>query len=231
MDTLIEGFQEAFRLLISLDSEVLQIIAVSLRVSGTALVFSVLIGLPLGTFLGLASFPGKKIITAFLYTGMGFPPVVVGLFVFIIFSNAGPLGDLNWLFTTRAIVVAQTVIALPLVAGFIMTAVMGVDKNLLLQLRSLGVTRFQMIWTIIKEARLGALIAIIAGFGAVISEVGAVMLVGGNIRGKTRVLTTAIMLETRQGRFGLAIALGIILLTITFIINIFMLNLQEKERN
>jgi len=231
MDTLIEGFQEAFRLLISLDSEVLQIIAVSLRVSGTALVFSVLIGLPLGTFLGLASFPGKKIITAFLYTGMGFPPVVVGLFVFIILSNAGPLGDLNWLFTTRAIVVAQTVIALPLVAGFIMTAVMGVDKNLLLQLRSLGVTRFQMIWTIIKEARLGALIAIIAGFGAVISEVGAVMLVGGNIRGKTRVLTTAIMLETRQGRFGLAIALGIILLTITFIINIFMLNLQEKERN
>ncbi|MBF8436272.1 ABC transporter permease [Halanaerobiaceae bacterium Z-7014] len=231
MDTLIEGFQEAFRLLISLDREVLQIIAVSLRVSGTALVFSVLIGLPLGTFLGLASFPGKKIITAFLYTGMGFPPVVVGLFVFIIFSNAGPLGDLNWLFTTRAIVVAQTVIALPLVAGFIMTAVMGVDKNLLLQLRTLGVTRFQMIWTIIKEARLGALIAIIAGFGAVISEVGAVMLVGGNIRGKTRVLTTAIMLETRQGRFGLAIALGIILLTITFIINIFMLNLQEKERN
>lgn len=231
MDTLIEGFQEAFRLLISLDNEVLQIIAVSLRVSGTALVFSVLIGLPLGTFLGLASFPGKKIITAFLYTGMGFPPVVVGLFVFIILSNAGPLGDLNWLFTTRAIVVAQTVIALPLVAGFIMTAVMGVDKNLLLQLRSLGVTRFQMIWTIIKEARLGALIAIIAGFGAVISEVGAVMLVGGNIRGKTRVLTTAIMLETRQGRFGLAIALGIILLTITFIINIFMLNLQEKERN
>ena len=231
MDTLIEGFQEAFRLLISLDSEVLQIIAVSLRVSGTALVFSVLIGLPLGTFLGLASFPGKKIITAFLYTGMGFPPVVVGLFVFIILSNAGPLGDLNWLFTTRAIVVAQTVIALPLVAGFIMTAVMGVDKNLLLQLRSLGVTRFQMIWTIIKEARLGALIAIIAGFGAVISEVGAVMLVGGNIQGKTRVLTTAIMLETRQGRFGLAIALGIILLTITFIINIFMLNLQEKERN
>ena len=231
MDILIEGFQEAFRLLISLDNEVLQIIAVSLRVSGTALVFSVLIGLPLGTFLGLASFPGKKIITAFLYTGMGFPPVVVGLFVFIILSNAGPLGGLNWLFTTRAIVVAQTVIALPLVAGFIMTAVMGVDKNLLLQLRSLGVTRFQMIWTIIKEARLGALIAIIAGFGAVISEVGAVMLVGGNIRGKTRVLTTAIMLETRQGRFGLAIALGIILLTITFIINIFMLNLQEKERN
>ncbi|MFW5994463.1 MAG: ABC transporter permease [Halanaerobiaceae bacterium] len=231
MNTLIEGLQEALRLLMNLDREVLQIIAVSLKVSGTALIFSVLIGLPLGTILGLGNFPGKKIITAFLYTGMGFPPVVVGLFVFIIFSNSGPLGDLNWLFTTRAIVVAQTVIALPLVAGFIMTAVMGVDKNLLLQLRSLGVTRAQMIWTIIKEARLGALIAIIAGFGAVISEVGAVMLVGGNIRGKTRVLTTAIMLETRQGRFGLAIALGLILLTITFIINILMLNLQEKERN
>lgn len=231
MNVLIEGFQEAFSLLINLDREVLKIIAVSLRVSGTALVFSVLIGLPLGTVLGLANFPGKKIITAFLYTGMGFPPVVVGLFVFIIFSNAGPLGNLNWLFTTRAIVVAQTVIALPLVAGFIMTAVIGVDKNLLLQLRSLGVTRVQMIWTIIKEARLGALIAIIAGFGAVISEVGAVMLVGGNIQGKTRVLTTAIMLETRQGRFGLAIALGLILLVITFIINLFMLNLQEKERS
>lgn len=231
MNVLIEGIQEAFRLLINLDREVLRIIAVSLQVSGTALVFSVLIGLPLGTVLGLGSFPGKRLITAFLYTGMGFPPVVVGLFVFIIFSNAGPLGDLNWLFTTRAIVVAQTIIALPLVAGFIMTAVMGVDKNLLLQLRSLGVTRAQMIWTIIKEARLGALIAIIAGLGAVISEVGAVMLVGGNIQGKTRVLTTAIMLETRKGRFGLAIALGLILLTITFIINFFMLNLQEKERN
>ncbi|MGM0421309.1 MAG: ABC transporter permease [Bacillota bacterium] len=231
MEILIEGIQEALNLLINLDKEILDIIAVSLQVSGAALFFAVIIGLPLGTILGLAKFPGKNIITAFLYTGMGFPPVVIGLFVFIIFSASGPMGSLGWLFTPKAIIAAQTILALPLVAGFIMTAVMGIDKNLLLQLKALGATKKQLIWTTIKEARLGALIAVIAGFGAVISEVGAVMLVGGNIQGKTRVLTTAIVLETRQGKFGLALALGIILLVITFIINLSMLHLQKKERD
>jgi len=229
MGVLLEGITEAVALIFTLDSELMNIISVSMRVTGTALVFSILLGLPLGTFLGLTSFPGKKIVTALLYTGMGFPPVVIGLFVFIMLSASGPLGSLGWLFTPRAIVVAQAIISFPLVAGFVMTAVMGIDRNLLRQLESLGATKTQVIWTTIKEARLGTLVAIIAGFGSIISEVGAVMLVGGNIRGTTRVLTTAIVLETRRGRFGMALALGIILLTIAFLVNIAMITLQERE--
>lgn len=229
MGEILDGIREAVLLLISLDPEVMNIISVSLQVSGTALLISVVIGLPLGTFLGLTKFPGKKFVTALLYTGMGFPPVVIGLFVFIILSASGPLGSLGWLFTPKAIIVAQAIISFPLIAGFVMTAVMGIDKNLLRQVEALGATKTQIIWTTIKEARLGTLVAIIAGFGSVISEVGAVMLVGGNIRGATRVLTTAIVLETRKGQFGLAIALGLILLTIAFIVNIAMIHLQEKE--
>ena len=229
MDTLIEGLIEALHLLIGLDPEVLEIITLSLRVTGTALFFSIIIGVPLGTLMGMVDFPGKKIVTALLYTGMGFPPVVIGLFVFILFSASGPFGQLGWLFTTRAIVVAQTILALPLVTSFVMTSVMSVDDNLIIQMRALGASKKQLYWAVIKEARLGAVVAIAAGFGAVISEVGAVMLVGGNIEGKTRVLTTAIMLETRQGRFGFALALGIILLAIAFITNMIMMKFQQRE--
>ncbi len=229
MHTLIQGFREAIKLLISLDPELLQIISVSFRVTGTALFVSVLIGVPLGTVLGLVDFPGKKIITALLYTGMGLPPVVVGLFVFIMFSASGPFGSLGWLFTTRSIVVAQTILALPLVTSFVMTSVLSIDIALIRQMKSLGTSRKQLLWTVIKEARLGAVVAMAAGYGAVISEVGAVMLVGGNIAGKTRVLTTAIMLETRQGRFGFALALGIILLLIAFITNMIMMKFQHRE--
>ena len=229
MEVLIEGFIEALHLLISLDSQVLEIIIRSLQVTGTALLFSIIIGVPLGTLMGMVDFPGKKIATALLYTGMGFPPVVIGLFVFILFSASGPFGQLGWLFTPRAIVVAQTILALPLVTSFVMTSVMSVDDNLIIQMRALGASKKQLYWTVVKEARLGAVVAIAAGFGAVISEVGAVMLVGGNIEGKTRVLTTAIMLETRQGRFGLALALGIILLAIAFITNMIMMKFQQRE--
>ena len=229
MEVLIEGFIEALHLLISLDSQVLEIIIRSLQVTGTALFFSIIIGVPLGTLMGMVDFPGKKIATALLYTGMGFPPVVIGLFVFILFSASGPFGQLGWLFTPRAIVVAQTILALPLVTSFVMTSVMSVDDNLIIQMRALGASKKQLYWTVVKEARLGAVVAIAAGFGAVISEVGAVMLVGGNIEGKTRVLTTAIMLETRQGRFGLALALGIILLAIAFITNMIMMKFQQRE--
>ncbi len=229
MEVLIEGFIEALHLLIGLDPEVLEIIFLSLRVTGTALFFSIIIGVPLGTVMGMVDFPGKKIATALLYTGMGFPPVVIGLFVFILFSASGPFGQLGWLFTTRAIIVAQTILSLPLVTSFVMTSVMSVDDNLIIQMRSLGASKKQLYWTVIKEARLGAVVAIAAGFGAVISEVGAVMLVGGNIEGKTRVLTTAIMLETRQGEFGLALALGIILLIIAFITNMIMMKFQQRE--
>lgn len=224
-----EGLTESLILLLTFDSYVYNIIGLSLQVSGMALVFSTLIGVPLGTLLGLTNFRGKPIITALLYTGMGFPPVVVGLFVFLMFSSVGPLGQLKWLFTVNAIIAAQTIIAFPLIAGFTMAAVMSVDKNLMKQLQTLGATKMQASWAAIKEARVGVLVSIIAGFGGIISEVGAVMLVGGNIEGKTRVLTTAIVLETRQGNFGVAIAFGIILLTITFLVNLSMLYLQKRH--
>jgi len=224
-----EGLTESLKLLLELDPYVYNIISVSLRVTGMALLFSTLLGIPLGAFLGLTNFRGKPLVTALLYTGMGFPPVVIGLFVFIIFSSVGPMGHLGWLFSVNAIITAQTIIAFPLIAGFTMAAVMQVDKNLMKQLQALGATRLQASWAAIKEARVGVLVAIIAGFGGIISEVGAVMMVGGNIEGKTRVLTTAIVLETRQGNFGVAIAFGIILLSITFIANLSMIYLQKKH--
>ncbi len=229
MDIFISGLKEAGILLASFDPYVMNIIFVSMKVSGIALMIAAFIGIPLGAFLGLSNFPGKRLVVALLYTGMGFPPVVIGLFVFIIFSNAGPLGSLDWLFTIRAMIVAQAVISFPLVAGFTMTAVMGVDQHLLQQLKALGATKKQLLWATVKEARLGVLVSIIAGFGAVISEVGAVMMVGGNIAERTRVLTTAVVLETRQGNFGLALSFGLILLTITFIVNFVMLHFQKRK--
>jgi tungstate transport system permease protein len=159
---------------------------------------------------------------------MGFPPVVVGLFVYLLLSRSGPLGSLGWLFTPRAMIVAQTIIAFPLVAGFTMAAVMGVDPNLRQQVLSLGATPWQITLAILSEAKVGVVVSIIAGFGSIISEVGAVMLVGGNIAGSTRVLTTAIVLETRQGAFDLAITLGIILLSLSFLANTAMLRLQGR---
>ncbi|AEH61616.1 binding-protein-dependent transport systems inner membrane component [Methanosalsum zhilinae DSM 4017] len=229
MENILSGAGEALNLLASMDPYVMGIIAVSLQVSGTALIIAALIGIPLGAFMGLTNFPGKPLIVALLYTGMGFPPVVIGLFVFILLSSSGSLGSFGWLFTPYAMIMAQSIISFPLVAGFTMTAVMGVDRNLIRQLRSLGATKTQATIATLREARLGVLVSIIAGFGAIISEVGAVMLVGGNIEGATRVLTTAIVLETRKGNFGVAIAFGIILLTIAFIVNFAMLRLQNKE--
>ncbi len=199
-----------------------------MRVSGTALLISTVIGIPLGSWLGLSRFLGRRLVIAFLYTGMGFPPVVVGLFVYLLLSRSGPLGSLGWLFTPRAMIVAQTIIAFPLVAGFTMAAVMGVDPNLRQQVLSLGATPWQTTLAILSEAKVGVVVSIIAGFGSIISEVGAVMLVGGNIAGSTRVLTTAIVLETRQGAFDLAITLGIILLSLSFLANTAMLRLQGR---
>jgi tungstate transport system permease protein len=233
VETLVEALIQALRLIAESDPELLEIVALSLRVSGIALLISTLIGIPIGALLGLTRFIGRQAILAFLYTGMGFPPVVIGLFVYLLLSRSGPLGSLNHplipaLFTPAAMVVAQTIIALPLVAGFTMAAVMGVDPHLRLQVRALGATRRQSLFAIISEARIGVLVSIIAGFGSIISEVGAVMLVGGNIANRTRVLTTAIVLETGKGNFDLALALGVILLSISFVINVLMLYLQGK---
>lgn len=212
----------------------LEIAGLSLRVSGIALLISALFGIPVGAFLGLSRFRGRPFLVTLIYTGMGFPPVVVGLFVYLVLSRNGPLAHFESalipaLFTPGAMVLAQSIIAFPLVAGFTMAAVMGVDPQLRLQANALGATRWQTALTVLAEARIGVLAAVIAGFGGIISEVGAVMLVGGNIDGRTRVLTTAIVLETRKGNFDLAIALGVILLGLTFVANWALLRLQGKD--
>jgi tungstate transport system permease protein len=210
-----------------------EIILLSLQVSGFALLLSTIIGVPLGIWIGLSRYKGRKLFTALLYTGMGFPPVVIGLFVYLLLSRNGILGGLNLLvipelFTPGAMIVAQTIIAFPLVAGFTMAAVMGVDPQLRSQMISLGATKNQAAIAVMNEAKVGIIAAIVAGFGSIISEVGAVMLVGGNIEGRTRVMTTAIVLETRKGNFDLALSLGIILLGITFLANLAILRLQGR---
>ncbi len=228
MDDLVNGVAQAVRLILSGDAALFEIIWLSLRVTGVALLLAMVVGVPLGAALGLSRIRARGLITVLLYTGMGLPPVVVGLFVYLVLSRSGPLGSLGWLFTPSAMVVAQFIIALPLTAGLTMTAVQGVDPALRLQARSLGATRAQEVWTVLTEARIGVVAALVAAFGSIISEVGAVMLVGGNIEGKTRVLTTAIVLDTRTGEFALAIALGLILLTIAFCVNGAMLLLQRN---
>ncbi len=207
------------------------IVALSLYVSGLALAIATAIGLPLGALLALRPIPGKRLVELLLYTGMGLPPVVVGLAVYLLLSRSGPLGGLGWLFTPPAMIMAQVIIALPLVAGLTMTAIEGLDPGLRLQLRSLGASPRQVMWTLLGEARGGVLAAIVAAFGGILSEVGAVMLVGGNIEGQTRVLTTAIVLETRKGDFTLALALGGVLLTLAFVSNAALLRLSGKVRH
>ncbi len=172
-----------------MSSDLLEIILLTFKVSGTALLLSALIGIPLGAVMGLRRFIGRRWVVVLLYTGMGFPPVVIGLFVYLLLSRAGPLGQLNLpfipeLFTPGAMILAQTIIAFPLVAGFTMAAVMGVDPQLRQQVISLGATQRQAATTVLWEARIGVIVAIVAGFGSIISEVGAVMLVGGNIEGQ-----------------------------------------------
>jgi tungstate transport system permease protein len=229
MNELVSGFIQAIQLILSFDPALYEIIFLSLRVSGIALFISIVVGVPVGAALGLSRVRARGFITALLYTGMGLPPVVVGLFVYLMLSRSGPFGELAWLFTPNAMIVAQVIIALPLVTGLTMSAVQSVDPALRLQVRSLGATRWQETWAVLRDARIGVVAAIVAAFGGIISEVGAVMLVGGNIEGKTRVLTTAIVLNTRTGDFVLAMALGIILLALAFLANVAMLRLQGKS--
>jgi len=233
IEDLWHGLAQAIQLLVVRDPALFEIVALSLRVSGLALLLSALAGVPLGALLGLSRFNGRRLLVVVIYTGMGLPPVVVGLFVYLLLSRSGPLGQLGWqaipeLFTPGAMVLAQWVISLPLVAGFTMAAVMGVDPQLRQQLQALGATRWQTTLSVLLEARTGVIVSIIAGFGSIISEVGAVMLVGGNIEGRTRVLTTAIVLETRKGNFDLALALGLVLLLLSFLANAALLLLQGR---
>jgi tungstate transport system permease protein len=225
---MIAALAEAIRLIFSGDSALWEIVRLTLLVSGSALLLAALLGIPSGAWLGLRQFRGERWLQSVIYTGMGFPPVVVGLVVFLLLSRQGILGPLGWLFTPQAMILAQTVLALPLVMGVTMTAVHAVRPELRLQLRALGATEGQVMRTVLSEARFGVIVGLVAGFGAAVSEVGAVMLVGGNIEGKTRVMTTAIVLETRQGNFELALALGVILLSLAFMANLVAVRLQKE---
>lgn len=230
MDLILEGIKKAFWLLLTFDPEVMSITLLSLKVSGAATLISLFLGISTGTLVALSQFPGKKIVVSLVNTGMGLPPVVVGLFVTIFLWRSGPLGFLGILYTPTAMIVAQSVIATPIVMGITLASIQQLPKRLRLQILSLGATRLQMVWTLMKEAKLPLLAAVMAGFGGVISEIGASIMVGGNIKGYSRVLTTATVMETGKGNFDVAIALSIILLALTYVINLVLTYVQQRER-
>jgi tungstate transport system permease protein len=230
MDLIFEGIKKAFWLLVSFDPEVLGITFLSLKVSGTATLISLFIGISVGASVALTRFPGRSIAVSLINTGMALPPVVVGLFVTISLWRNGPLGFLGILYTPLAMILAQAVIATPIVTGITLAAVQQLPTKLRLQILALGATRLQMVWILIKEAKLSLLAAVMAGFGGVISEVGASIMVGGNIKGYSRVLTTATVMETGRGNFDVAIALSIILLLLAYLINLLLTQIQQRER-
>jgi tungstate transport system permease protein len=230
VDTIIEGTIKAFELLTSGNSDVYQVMTMTLFVSGTATAISVFLGLPLGLWLALVDFVGKQSLTSLINFGMGLPPVVVGLVVSLFLWRSGPLGNLDLMYTPTAMILAQAIIALPIVAGFSFAAILSINPKLRWRLLSMGATPWQANWLLIKEARLGLIAAIIAGFGRVISEVGASMMVGGNIKGQTRVLTTAIVTEVEKGNYDIAMAIAYILLIITYGIILSLTFLQYDKK-
>jgi tungstate transport system permease protein len=230
MELIFEGIKKAFILLFTFDPEVMGITFLSLKVSGAATFISLLIGISVGTAVALSAFPGKRFVVSLINTGMGLPPVVVGLFVSIFLWRNGPLGFLGILYTPLAMIIAQAIIATPIVMGITVAAMQQLPKKMRLQILALGASRVQMVWTLIKEARLPLLAAVMAGFGGVISEIGASIMVGGNIKGYSRVLTTATVMETGRGNFEVAIALSIILLLLAYVINLILTHIQQKER-
>lgn len=225
-----QGIVEAFKLLTTLDAEILGITIRSLQISITATALALITGLPLGIFLALNSFPGRKILISLIHAGMAFPPVAIGLWISIFLWRSGPFGNLQLIYTPVALVIAQFVIALPMVTGFTIAGIQQLNPKIHLQLWSLGVTKWQYFKAIVRETKLPLLAAVIAGFGAVISEVGASMMVGGNIKDSTRVLTTATVLEVAKGNFGRAMALTIILMTIAYLVSLFLTLIQQQEK-
>ncbi len=230
MQNILDGILKAFQLLIQGDPEVIQITLLSLEVSGMATLVSLLIGLPIGTFLAQVHFPTRRFWISLINTGMALPPVVVGLVASIFLWRSGPLGFLHLIYTPTAIVIAQVLIASPVTTGLTISALQQLDPRLKVQLLGLGASKLQLTFALWKEARLPLIAALIAGFGSVISEVGASMMVGGNLAGSTRVLTTAIVLETSRGEFASAIALSIILLGLAFLVNAALTSLQQRRR-
>jgi len=228
MDLLFDGITHGIALILRGDAQVMEIMWLSLRVSGIATLVSLLLGVPLGMALGQSRFPGRRLALGVINTGMGLPPVAVGLFVSLFLWRSGPLGFLDLIYTPAAIIVAQCIIALPVVTGLTAAAIQQLDPRLRLQLLGLGASRLQALRFLLREARFSIIAAIMAGFGAVISEVGASMMVGGNILHDTRVLTTATVLETSKGNFDIAIALSVVLLGLTFLVSMLLTVLQQR---
>lgn len=229
MELIWEGIKKAFILIFSGNKEILEIILLTLRVSGIAVIISMVMGIPIGLVVGLNNFKAKRFVVVVINTGMGLPPVAAGLFVSLFLWRSGPLGLLGLMYTPTAMIIAQVLIATPIISGVTLAAVQQINTKLKYQALSLGANRLQVLWILVKEAKLPTLAAIMAGFGGIISEVGAVMMVGGNIKGQTRVLTTATVQNVRMGNLDIAIALVIILLVLAFFINVILTLIQQKE--
>lgn len=229
MDFILSGFQKALHLIFSGNAELFGIARLSLTVSLLATAAAVLVGVPLGSWIAVKKFPLKKLLIALVNTGMGLPPVVAGLVVMLFLARSGPLGFLNWLYTPIGMILVQFIIALPIITALSVSAMQSVDPRFYQQVLTLGASDRQAIWVCLKEIRLTVLAAIIAGFGRLVAEVGAVMIVGGNIRHQTRMLTTATVMETNMGNFDMAIALGLILLTLSFAVNLGLTLIQQKK--
>jgi tungstate transport system permease protein len=230
VELLVSGIKQGFWLLLAGDPEVWRITLLSLQISLSATLLSLLLGIPAGTFLALTQFPGRRVLISLVNTGMSLPPVVVGLFVTIFLWRNGPLGFFRLLYTPTAMVLAQVIIAAPIVTGLTLAAIQQLNPKLRLQILALGASRTQLVWLLLREARLPLLAAVMAGFGGVISEIGASMMVGGNLLGYTRVLTTATVLETSKGNFDIAIALSVILLLLIFAVNAVLTYTQQRQR-
>lgn len=229
MEMIVSGLLEAIRMLITFDPEIYEITWLTLKVSGSATFISLIIGIPLGVFLAWVHFPGRRFIISVVNTMMGFPPVVVGLWVYLLLARNGPLGKLDLIFTPTAIVIAQAVIASPVVMGLTSAAVMQVDEKLRMQIKALGATKLQILFLVLREARFSLLAAVIAGFGAVVSEVGASQMVGGNIKGYSRVLTTATVMEVSKGNTEVAIGISVILMLLAYFVTLGLTLLQQKD--
>lgn len=230
MDLIWDGIRQAFRILGTNDRDVWEITLRSLLISGSATLIALVLGIGVGALLAFRRFPGRNIAVTLVNTGMGLPPVVVGLVVAILLWRSGPFGQLHLIYTPAAMIIAQAVIATPLVTGFTVAALGALPARLRPQLYALGASRLQMLWLVLQEARLPLFAAIMAGFGAAVSEVGASMMVGGNLAGDTRVLTTAVVLEVGRGQFAAAIALSVILLVLIFLVNLVLTGVQQREQ-
>jgi tungstate transport system permease protein len=229
VDLLWDGTREAFRIIANGDYSVWEIALRSVFVSGTATAIALLFGVAVGAVIAFNEFPGRNLAFSLVNTGMGLPPVVVGLIVAIMLWRSGPLGDLRLIYTPAAMIIAQTVIAAPIVTGFTAAALRSLHPRLRAQIYGLGASRLQMLWLVLWEAKLPLLAAVMAGFGGAISEIGASIMVGGNLSGETRILTTAVVLEVSRGQFAAAIALSLILLALIFLVNVILTTVQQQE--